>query len=67
MTSAKQNMTSQEKLQRDIDTLKESIRLNWNDIQATPLSMKEKQDLRDNIAWCTEELRSLLAQLDKLI
>ena len=60
-------MTSQEKLQRDIDTLKESIRLNWNDIQATPLSMKEKQDLRDNIAWCTEELRSLLAQLDKLI
>ena len=60
-------MTSHGKLQRDINALKESIKLNWNDIQATPLSLKEKQDLRDNIAWCIEELRSLLAQLDKLV
>lgn len=60
-------MTPQEKLQRNIDMLKESIQLNWKDIQVTSLSMKEKQGLRDSIAWCTEELRSLLVQIDKLL
>lgn len=62
-------MTPQEKLQRDIATLKESIALNWTEIGAKPLTLtkKELQGIRDNVAWCTEEMRSLLAQLDKLV
>lgn len=62
-------MTSQERLQRDIEILKESIALSLAEIRATPptLSKKELAGIRDSIAWCTEELRSLLAQIDQLI
>ncbi len=62
-------MTSQEKLQHDIETLKESIALNWTEIGAKPLTLtkNELQDIRDNIAWCTEEMRSLLAHINKLV
>lgn len=62
-------MTSQERLQRDIEILKESIALSLAEIRATPptLSKKELAEIRDSIAWCTEELRSLLAQIDQLI
>jgi len=62
-------VTPQEKLQHDIEALKESIALNWVEIRAKPLTLtkKELQGIRDNIAWCTEEMRSLLAQFDKLV
>jgi hypothetical protein len=69
LTCKERRMTSQEKLQHDIETLKESIALNWTEIGAKPLTLtkNELQDIRDNIAWCTEEMRSLLAHINKLV
>lgn len=62
-------MTSQERLQRDIEILKESIALSLAEIRAKPptLTKKELAEIRVSVAWCTEELRSLLAQIDQMI
>jgi hypothetical protein len=57
-------MTSQEKLQRDIDTLRESIKLDWQDIATKQLSPTEKQGIKQHIQWCTDELKNLYERLE---
>lgn len=57
-------MTSQEKLQRDIDTLRESIKLNWQDIATKQLSPNEKQGIKHHIQWCMDELKNLYEKLE---
>ena len=57
-------MTSQEKLQRDIDTLRESIKLDWQDIATKQLSATERQGIRQHIQWCTDELKNLYEKLE---
>ncbi|MDO9272699.1 MAG: hypothetical protein Q7T94_06750 [Rugosibacter sp.] len=57
-------MTSQEKLQRDIETLKESIRLNWQELGTTSFKPTDRDGIRQNIKWCLEELQSLYDQLE---
>lgn len=57
-------MTSQEKLQRDIDTLRESIKLEWQDIATKQLNITERQDIKQHIQWCTDELKNLYERLE---
>lgn len=57
-------MTSQEKLQRDIDTLRESIKLDWQDIATKQLSLTERKDIKQHIQWCSDELKSLYDRLE---
>jgi hypothetical protein len=59
-------MTEREKLQRDIDTLRESIRLNWLDLSRLPLNFQEAQAIRAEINVCVRDLADLLMRLDQL-
>lgn len=57
-------MTDQEKLKRDIDTLRESIRRGWADMDSKPMPPEERRALRRHIAGLVSELAELLARLD---
>lgn len=57
-------MTDQQKLLRDIDTLKESIRLNHADLDKLVLTPSERAEIRESIKWCISELCELLARFD---
>jgi hypothetical protein len=59
-------LTEREKLDRDIAGLKESIRLNWVDLNRLNLSREERQDIRENTNLLIEELKELLGRLDRL-
>ena len=58
-------MTSQEKLYRDIETLKDSIQRNWYEINTKPLSLEERQGIKKNIKWCLDKLGSLYEKLEQ--
>jgi hypothetical protein len=59
--------SEREKLVRDIDGLKERIRLAWLDtmIQAKPMTAKERQELRKSIESLVRELDNLRTRLDQ--
>jgi hypothetical protein len=57
-------LTEQAKLQHDLDTLKESIRLGWAGMAAKPLRPKDRQELRKYIVALGAELTRLLGMLD---
>ena len=57
-------MTEQEKLQRDIDALRTSIRLGWVDMDRLTISREDRRDLREHIKWCMDELKGLLERLE---
>lgn len=57
-------MTSQEKLQRDIDTLRESIKLDWQDIATNQLSANDKKGIKQHIQLCIDELKNLNERLE---
>lgn len=59
-------MTEQEKLRRDIDTLRESIRLGWVDMDSKPLSPDERRKLRLVITGLVKDLAELIGRLDSL-
>ena len=59
-------MTEMDKLKRDIDTLRESIRLDWQELAQLALTADERQGIRDHIEICQEDLRDLLNRLDQL-
>ncbi|MGD9633534.1 MULTISPECIES: hypothetical protein [unclassified Afipia] len=59
-------LTEREKLDRDIAGLKESIRLNWVDLDRLNLSREERQGIRENTNLLIEELKELLGRLDRL-
>jgi len=52
-------MTDDEKL----DTLLESIRLDWKEIADKPLDLQGNSDRKRHIAVCIEELKLLAARL----
>lgn len=56
-------MTSQEKLKRDIDTLRDSIKLDWQDLASKQLTQDERKGLKEHIEWCSSELNSLYERL----
>jgi hypothetical protein len=57
-------LTEQVKLQHDMDSLKEGIRLGWVDMASKPMRPKDRQELRKHIVALGAELTRLLAMLD---
>ena len=57
-------LTEQAELQRDMDSLKESIRLGWVDMASKPMRPKDRQELRKHIVALGAELTRLLGLLD---
>ena len=57
--------SEREKLRRDIDHLKERIRLAWLDMISKPMAAEERQELRKSIESLIRELNSLWTRLDQ--
>lgn len=57
-------MTHHEKLKRDIEALRDSIRLEWQDVEAKNLTEHERLDLMTHIKWCANELNLLLQKFE---
>jgi hypothetical protein len=57
-------MADTEKLRRDIDTLREVIRLDWFDLASRPVSAEERQQTRVHIQHCIRDLADLLVRLE---
>jgi predicted nucleic acid-binding Zn-ribbon protein len=58
--------SEREKLERDIDGLKEKIELAWRDMLSKPMTAGERQELRDSIESLIGELNNLQTELDQL-
>jgi len=59
-------MTDKQKPRRDIDTLKESIRIDWADLASKNLTADERKGLRKHIEQCSGDLNDLLERPDRL-
>jgi hypothetical protein len=57
-------MTDHEKLKRDIHTLRESIRIEWQEVEGKDLSAVERLELMNHIRWCANELTLLLKKFE---
>jgi hypothetical protein len=57
-------MLDQNKIKRDMETLLESIRLDWVDLAKNGFNPQERENVRKHIQWCIEELKTLEAQLN---
>jgi hypothetical protein len=55
-------MTKAEKLIRDIETLRKSIRLDWQDKAS---GIANPSEIRQHISWCVKELQHLEEQLSQ--
>jgi hypothetical protein len=56
-------MTETEKMLRDIQTLRESIQIDWADLATNPLREEERKHLRTHLELCQAELKKLIQQL----
>ena len=57
--------SEREKLVRDIDGLKERIRLAWLDMASKPVTPAEREKLHKSIESLVKELDTLRAKLDQ--
>jgi hypothetical protein len=57
--------TEREKLVRDINGLKESVRLGWLETAAEPMTPAERLELRKSIDSLVTELNTLRIKLDR--
>ena len=57
--------TEREILVRDIDGLKERLRLEWLDMISKPLEPVERQELRKSVESLVRELDNLRTRLDQ--
>ncbi len=58
-------MTKREKLLRDIETLRESIRQEWTDMAQLSLTAEERGRIGRHIQLCIEELHDLFRRLNE--
>jgi len=56
-------MNETEKLLRDIETLRSSLRIDWSDLTSMSLSKEERTGIREHIEIAREELNTLLERL----
>ncbi len=56
-------MTETEKLLRHIQTVRESIKIDWADLDSNPLREEERKNIRLHIELCQTELKDLLDRL----
>lgn len=59
-------MTEVEKIRRNIETLRESMRLGWQEMAGTPTTPEERASLRKHLNWCAREILELTDRLDEL-
>src|SRR5215472_391454 len=57
--------SEREKLVREIDGLKERIRLAWLDMITKPMAPRDRQELRESIESLIRELENLRTRLDQ--
>jgi hypothetical protein len=57
-------MTARDKIIRDIDTLKETVRLDWRDLATLNLQPSDRAAIRRHIDQCIMDLTDLRAQVD---
>jgi hypothetical protein len=55
-------MTGTEKLLRDIEALRESIAIDWEDLRANPLREEERNSVRTHLEACQAELKKLISR-----
>ena len=56
-------MTETERLLRDIGKLRESIQIDWADLDSNPLREEERKNIRLHLELCQTELKNLLDRL----
>ena len=56
-------MPDKERLYRDLATLRETIKFNWQDVESKQLSESERLAMRTHLKACVAELRLLLGKL----
>ena len=56
-------MTRAEKLLQDMATLKESIEVEWDDLDSQPLNEEMREKIRVHIELCQAELQNLFERL----
>jgi len=56
-------MTKAEQLLRDIEALRESIEIEWDDLASNPIREGERETIRLHIERCQAELQTLLRRL----
>ncbi len=59
-------MTGHQQLNRDINILRESIRLDWQEVDGGTLTASERMVLMRHIKWCLLELNMLLLKFEHL-
>ncbi len=59
-------MTQQEKLRRDIDALRERVRLSWLEMDSKSMTLEERAQLRRHILDLIAALNDLLIRLDEI-
>lgn len=59
-------MTPAKRVMRDIETLQESLKMDWQDLATLELSQPERRDLRRHMKWCAAQLNYLVVQLEIL-
>jgi hypothetical protein len=55
-----------ERLQRDIDILRETLRIDQSDLAAVSLKSAEVRRIREHICWCIDELTGLIDDRERL-
>src|SRR5580658_6277738 len=65
-TANETQLTESEKLERDIAGIRESIRLNWVDLDRLNLSPEERAGIRENTRLLTDDLKALIERLERL-
>ncbi|HXY58805.1 MAG TPA: hypothetical protein VEH76_09500 [Methylocystis sp.] len=59
-------MPAVQKLLRDILTLRESIKIDWEELYANPLREQERREIYKHMEVCQAELKILLERLSRL-
>ena len=59
-------MPAVQKLLCDILTLRESIKIDWEELYANPLREQERREIHEHMEACQAELKTLLERLSKL-
>ena len=54
-----------EKLRSNIETLKDSLALDWSDL-STPLTGEQRVEIETHLEWCLTEMDWCLAEMKKL-
>ena len=55
-------MTATEKLLREIEALRDSIEIDWEDLNSNPLREDERRHIRDHLEKCQAELQKVTAR-----